>query len=250
MNRRNWSLRVGMGLLTAALAVPAFAGTENPGRAARQAGEWKRVTQGVWSRQTETGATETYAVGASGMKWALASTQRELSKVMALYHKEPAAERWQQIETLLTTLHKIEAASRNEAPEPAGIEEKADEDTAPVECHYDTLHANAYSLISGVAANADAAHCDTGGRSGDVYTRAYAQVTSGGVKTEQTQTCARSGKEVSCYAAASVTGNGYCTSESYASVFIFIGGHNLFWETSATRCGCNRYVECAIEVAE
>lgn len=242
---------VGMGLITAALAVPAFGAEEAAGRAGRpeagQRGEWTKVTKGVWTRRTAEGTTETYAVGAQGMKWALVSTQRELSKVMALYQKEPTAERWQQVETLLKTIRKAEAAARNEAVEDLGLEEKADEDTPVVDvCHYDAVHANAYSLIAGIAANAYADHCDTGGRSGDVYARAYAQVTSGGVQTQQTQTCAHSGREVSCSVAASVSGTGYCTSEAYSSVFIFIGGHNLFYETSASRCGCDRRVECPL----
>lgn len=252
MKTQNLCRWAGLGLLTLALAVPAFAGGEPGARGFGlrdvASGDWKRVTPGVWTRQAEDGATETYALGARGMKWALVSTQRELAKVMELYQREPSSERWQQIERLLGTIRKLEAATRNEGQDSPEIQEKAAA-PAPPPCAYDYLHANAYSLSNGVAANADAVWCHADYYyPADVYARAYAQVTASGVKTEATQTCAHSGVVASCVVAASVPGNGYCTSEAYSSIFVFIPGHNLFYERSAYRCGCNPFVACAIEV--
>jgi len=237
--------------LAAMLAVPAFAGGEpgGQGQGAREigSGAWKRVVSGVWTRQAEDGATETYAIGAHGMKWALVSLQRELAKLMDVYQREPTAERWQQIEGLLGSIRKMEGATRQEAQDSPEIQQKAAA-PAPPPCNSYSLHATAYSLSNGVAANADAAWCQNPGRSADIYTRAYAQVTSGGVKTEQTQTCSHSGTNVSCVVAASVPGSGYCTSEAYSSIYVFIAGHDLFYERSASRCGCNPLVACAIDV--
>jgi hypothetical protein len=236
------------GLLVAAMALPmALAAEEGPRREGSkepQAGAWQRLEPSVWTRKTADGATETYAVGARGMQYAVRSMQRELDTLTALYDREPSTETLGQIEKVRATLAKAEAATRNPGIEDLGLEEKAA--PAPPPCNFYSLHATAYSLTNGVAANADSRWCQNPGRSADIYSRAYAQVTAGGVKTEQTQTCTLSGQNVNCIVAASVPGSGYCTSEAYSSIFVFIPGHNLFWEVSATRCGCNPNVLCAI----
>jgi hypothetical protein len=236
------------GLLVAAMALPmavtAQAAARSEGAEGPQAGGWKRLEPSVWTRKTADGATETYAVGARGMEYATRSLQREIDKLVSLHDREPSSETWGQIEKLRGTLAKAQTAARNQSVEDLGIEEKAQ--VAPPPCNFYSLHATAYSLTNGVAANADSRWCQNPGRSADIYSRAYAQVTAGGVKTEQTQTCTLSGQNVNCIVAASVPGSGYCTSEAYSSIYVFIPGHNLFWEVSAARCGCNPNVLCPI----
>lgn len=244
---RNRSM-VWTGLLVAAMALPMSVAAQpaagSGGAEGPQAGAWKKLEPSVWTRKTADGATETYAVGARGMQYAVRSMERELEKLVALNEREPSAKTSEEIEKLRATLAKAEAASRDQSVEGPAIEEKAQ--VAPPPCNFYSLHANAYSLTNGVAANADSRWCQNPGRSADIYSRAYAQVTAGGVKTEQTQTCTLSGQNVNCIVAASVPGSGYCTSEAYSSIFIFIPGHNLFYEVSAARCGCNPNVLCAI----
>lgn len=242
--------KVWTGLLVVALALPMAVAAQAAGRSegseGPQAGAWQKLEPSVWTRKRADGATETYAVGARGMQYAVRSMQRELDTLIALYDREPNAKTWEQIENVRATLAKAEAASRNQGIEDPAIEEKALAAPAPPPCNFYSLHATAYSLTNGVAANADSRWCQIPGRSADIYSRAYAQVTAGGVKTEQTQTCTLSGQNVNCIVAASVPGSGYCTSEAYSSIYVFIPGHNLFWEVSANRCGCNPNVLCAI----
>jgi hypothetical protein len=214
----------------------------------RDAGEWTKIAPGVWSKASG-GKVETYAIGAQGMKWALTPLRAELEKLMDAYFADPKPDIWSQIEAHMGVIRQAEAAARGESVEAGETELKAAQQAAPESCMYDYAHANAYALNPGAAASADAVWCWTDISYPDttVHARAHAQVTSGGVTTEQTQTCTKTDAGfVSCVVAASVSGSGKCLSDAYSYVFFPSPGHWVYYERSDDHCGCTPWVACAI----